>query len=158
MGGVAVDRIASHLARGQKSSVSGGIRTLAASVRWVDGIPSLAQPHASCFSCIPSHIPSFIYPVTYTLSHIPSLAYPLSCPLSYTPSHIPSLIYPLLYTLSYLESGEFGISVQLLSETQSRLADMKRRMKTLRTRCDGLNLAFAPQVPSTQFDPFPHTL
>ena len=45
-------------------------------------------------------------------------------------------------------TGEFGITVQLLSETQSRLADMKRRMKTLRLRCDGLNLSLAPQVGS----------
>ena len=107
------------------------------------GSGHLLQASGGCFS----H-----NPLSYLLSHILTyhvfLAYPLTYPLSYTLSH----------TLFYLESGEFGISVQLLSETQSRLADMKRRMKTLRTRCDGLNLAFAPQVPSTQFDPFPHTL
>ena len=66
-----------------------------------------------------------------------------------TPSNPPSPMHSNTSTNPssfQLTAGEYGISVQLLSETQSRLADMKRRMKSLRTKCNGLNLSFAPQV------------
>ena len=53
---------------------------------------------------------------------------------------------PAAMTALLVSSPEYGISVRMLAETQARVVDMRRRLQTLRTRCQRLNLTFLPSL------------